>query len=270
MRRCVWVVPYFTAVHKLHTCDKAVKQVWCRTWPCNVHTCVYSLLSTGTSSCSSVPAVQLYYLVQLILVKVWTTVFTYRKRQNFRGWKSFAVCWVHQVCRETFAILSITIFMHSRFFNSTKLLQYVCFTSFVFLMRSSYWMTLVWADFTLSRMIDHRRRRRAIVEAIKLGSKLEMKWVRDETVANLQKKPTRNQQVNFLLIESLVRHVIFQKFHCNTAATFRGAKLCKENFHGLLKIRENRENFFTVKLLLFTVCYSACILLVWLCIVLAT
>ena len=46
----------------------------------------------------------------------------------------------------------------------------------------------------------------------------------------------------------------FFHHHLHTCLNFqRRKKFSRENFHGLIKIRENRESFLTVKLLSFTV-----------------
>ena len=173
--------------------------------------------------------------------------------------KSFAVCWVHQVCGEKFGDFfhhHLHIFMVFQLYKSatsvsTKTLrssgEFSLKLSLAYSeMDKSTFLTHVCADFTLSRMTMQSKE-----EESYSGSESEMKQICALTASLLAssasyfliswQKPSR-------FFATTVEYFLEYFKIYSWCKLSEEQKFSRENFRGLLKICKNCENFLTVKL----------------------
>jgi len=185
----------------------------------------------------------------------------YRKRQKFRGWK---VSWFAGFIRyagKSFAIFSITTFIHSWFSKTaTSVSTKTSHSSGEFSLKlslaysqmdESTLLTHVCANFTLSRMTMKSQKEKSYS-----GIESEMKQIRALTTSLLASSASYFliswQKPSRFFATTMEYFLEYFKIY-SWSQLSEEQKFSRENFCGLLKIRKNRESFLTVKFLLFTV-----------------
>ena len=180
----------------------------------------------------------------------------YRKRQKFQGWKvsRFAgfIRYVGKVLRffhhylHTFMLAFVVFQLYKTAVSvSTKVSrssrEFSLKLSLVYLeMDESTLLTQVCADSRMTMQLRYWK------EKSYSWSESEMKQIANHFLVSFFCKLLPN-----LLAERFFATTV-EYFSC-IVSTFSGVKVKRENFRGLLKIRENCKSFFTVKLLSFTV-----------------
>ena len=121
-------------------------------------------------------------------------------------------------------------------------------------MDDSTLLTRVCADFTLSRMTMQSQEEKSYSGSV---CESEMKQIRMLTASLLASSASYFliswQKPSRFFATTVEYFLEYFKFIHGVRQLSEEQKLSRENFRGLLKIRENHESFLTVKLLLFTV-----------------